>query len=303
VAGRHRHPDGRTGSTRESNVVQLRPRQWLDAEEELVPIDGTSTESRDERTASSPRPASPAENVDGGPSAPDERGHASTWLGAGEETVPIGREPAREATESNSGTWAASDFWGEDAALVQDALEVPATASSPSEAVAPPQHPEAPRRSVRAPALAAIAIAAAAILAAAINGFGSAPAAPRSAGSVSSLHASTSASSDADTDPVAGTAERLRTTAAAREHRISNRTRERSRQRSMASRRTARRTQRRTKPATTAVVDRYVAPVSTPAPTIDRSVTPPEDTNAGSSSRAGPTGIGALIGPGTTSSG
>lgn len=93
MAGKDQRTGGRTGSTRASNVVHMRPRQWLETDEELVPI------GRE-------------------PSGPE----------------PSGREPSgsdlhgRAGSKPRGAPWAASDFWSEEAAYVQDALEAPVPA-------------------------------------------------------------------------------------------------------------------------------------------------------------------------------
>lgn len=123
----------RASRTKTGNVVRLRPRPWLDSEAELVPIGG-----RAERPGSGPESAAPratrvesgAERTEPGPAvsvdrddvtaSPDDPGHASSWLGAGEQTVPFGPAPSARA---------AADFWGEDAADLHDAIEAPEPAS------------------------------------------------------------------------------------------------------------------------------------------------------------------------------
>jgi hypothetical protein len=348
VAGKDRHSDGSTGSTLASNVVHLRPRQWLDTEEDLVPIGWGPAESGSDGPASRPDLAPPpgrngTARAAGAPSLPDAPGHASTWLGAGEETVPIARDPAQTpGGSSSSGTesWAAADFWGEDAASVHDALEAPvqdaleapvqdaleAPVHDALEASVPappagephgqsPPRAEGPCRSVKIPALAAVAIAAAALIAAALNGFASAPAAPRSSETSASLHASTTvpstanvrstadaaaAGTTADAVAAATTAARLRTTAA-NERRIRESAELRSHSRTLASRAAARRDQRRSAPTTTAAAAHYIKPAPTSTPY--RSTAPTQDTSTSSPSRAGPTGTTSLIGAGTSSSG
>jgi len=268
VAGRDHHPDGRTRSPRASNVVHLRPRQWLESEDELVPI-----------------------------------GRAATESGAGDAPSP--EEPVPIAPESNGR--AASDFWGEDAAYVQDAVEATAPEASapeapapeaPSDAVAAPGGPPLAfrRRLSRAPALAVIAIAAAMPIAVVINGFGSATAVPRTSSS-SSLHAS------AGTRSTAAVA-RIHTTKPASQHRRTARSVRRERSRSTAEHPRAHSAHRRRAVATTAVDVRDVTPASPPpASTTYRTVTPTQATRPSAPSPAGPTGPGSLIGPGTSSSG
>ncbi|MDQ6778567.1 MAG: hypothetical protein M3071_20620, partial [Actinomycetota bacterium] len=190
MTGNDQHPNGSNGSTHVSNVVHLRPRQWLESEDELVPIGGAKADSSAD---GAPAGRAPAASI-----APDKPGHASTWLGAGEETVPIAREPAPQAdtasdiadsARSPTPSWAASDFWGEDAANVHDALEAPVPAQLPDETPPPERRRVAsPRRFLRAPALAGITVAAAAVLAAAIDSFGAAPAAHRQSAPTASLH-------------------------------------------------------------------------------------------------------------------
>jgi hypothetical protein len=68
--------------TRPSNVIRLRPRQWLDTVEDLVPIGRAPADPKLSRLAPS-------------------------------------------AVEPPAAPWAASDFWGEDAAHLQDALHAP----------------------------------------------------------------------------------------------------------------------------------------------------------------------------------
>jgi hypothetical protein len=75
-----------------------------------------------------------------------------------EDLVPIGREPGvrepgarepvgddlrgRSGAEPQAASWAASDFWGEDAANVQDALDAPVPALGLEKAAAPAVQPE-----------------------------------------------------------------------------------------------------------------------------------------------------------------
>ncbi|HWF51566.1 MAG TPA: hypothetical protein VG294_13085 [Solirubrobacteraceae bacterium] len=271
MAGNDQNPDGRNGSSPSSNVVRLRPRQWLESEDELIPIGGTS-----------PEPSS------------------GTRLKSDPPT------PAQADASDSATYWAASDFWGEDAAHVHDAVEAPtppprASGVSPIEAARPP----AARRFPRVPALAAIAIATAAITAIAINALGSAPGARLSP--ASSVHAnaparSTSAASAAKSATTA--AARRRLTAAASRHRRTQRPhlRVRSRFPRAHARPAPSRHQHRgtAAPATTVVHYVTAAPTSPPASSAYQ---PAHATSANTPSPAGPTGPASLIGPGTSSSG
>jgi len=288
-------------------VVHLRPRQWLDPDEELVPMGGATSESGGGRAPSLPGPTPPR----GRPTATDENGHASTGLGEGARTVPIARAPAGETPSTTSAggeSWPAADFWGEDAESVHDALDTPVPAHPAGEAQRPSSSQRAPsrRRSVRAPAFAALAVAAAALIAAAVNGFGSAPAAPHSSASISSLSAHTSTPGDAAAAAAVATAARLRTTAAASQPRSHEREQPRSRSHSAASHAGTRRDARRSAPKTTPAAVRYdfaPAVANSAAPIAPRSVTPTPVTRASPQSRPGPTGTISLIGAGTSSSG
>jgi hypothetical protein len=290
VAGKDQHPDGRTRSTSASNVVPLRPRQWLESEDELVPIDGVGQESGAN--------GGPTSHDDGSAesTAPGRRGHASTWLGPDEETVPIAPEPT---------TWAASDFWGEDAANVHDTLEAPVPAQPSSEIAGPEYRPPATsHRLLRAPALTAITIAAVSVIAAVVTGFGSAPAAPRHPAPASSLHVSAAARSMSAAN--AAVVARPRTTGAVSPHRIRQHIRSEPRARLRSTSRSAHASTHRHHPAApAAAATRYIAPapVSTPAATTYRTDTPTQATSASSAGLAGPTGTGSLIGPGTSPSG
>jgi hypothetical protein len=262
-------------------VVQLRPRQWLDNEEELVPIGGsTTTEARD-HAASAP------------------------------ET----------AAESSSGPapWAASDFWSEDAALVQDALEVPVPEvvegpeiegpglEAPSAALAAGasqplrSRVAGVRRSFAVPAAAAFAVAATAIGLIVVNVFGSAAGSPR--------RIAGSAASPATGFSIVGApttitnADRLRASRAARPER--KRSQIRARSRSTATRRAARSDHHTPVTATAEVTARYSAltPHSTPAPITEAPLEPSHATSESPPTRSGPTGPVSLIGAGTSSSG
>jgi hypothetical protein len=288
VAGNDQHFDGRTGSPRPSNVVHLRPRQWLESDEELVPIGEAPNEPSGD-------PVPPA-------------GHASTWLGGGEETIPIGADPACGPDVGDSPkAWAASDFWGEDAAQVHDALEAPVPEPHAAEVAASDSAPPAfTRRLVRVPAALAITVAAAAIIAAAISSFGSRPAAPRQVSRAASVHATTGARpkapSVAPQSPMTA-AVRLRLTAAARQARSAKRAHLRAHPRSAPAPRvpaTRRHQHRNTVAAATAV--RYVTPTptTTSAPTSSPAT---QATSRPAPSPPGPTGTVSLIGAGTSSSG
>jgi hypothetical protein len=310
-------------------VVQLRPRQWLDAEEELVPIGGASAEGApSESEPTPPRNGNGSAPATVDPTAPDEPGHASTWLGAGEETIPIAPSPAtaapadHESPSAGTESWAAADFWGEDAASVHDAVEAPVQEAPADGAVRAPRRRSwrphrfvgarwfggAPR-SVTAPvlALAAAAIAAAAIIAAAVSGFGSAPAVPHSSTPVSSLQANTSPPSTADASAAVVTAARLRSAGEASQRRSRERAQVRSRSttsRTVASRSVALRDRRRSAPATTAAAARYATHASTSTSAVPHTSVAPTPAAGGSApSGAGPTGTVSLIGPGTSSSG
>ena len=113
MAGRTRHPERRPNSTRSSNVVHLRPRQWLETVEDLVPI-----------------------GREPGVREPGAR-------------EPVGDDlRGRSGAEPQAASWAASDFWGEDAANVQDALDAPVPALGLEKAAAPAVvKPEQPRPS------------------------------------------------------------------------------------------------------------------------------------------------------------
>ena len=96
VAGKDQNSDGSTASPRASNVVRLRPRQWLESEDELVPIGKQATQPRADRypTKRLVPPQPPPSGDRKGPTSSEEpstprhrASHASTWLGTGEETV------------------------------------------------------------------------------------------------------------------------------------------------------------------------------------------------------------------------
>jgi hypothetical protein len=215
--------------------------------------------------------------------------------------------PAPPDNGDSAAYWAASDFWGEDAAQVHDAVEAPAPPARPSgvshnEVARPP----ATRRFPRVPALTAIAIAAAAaITAIAINALGSAPAARLS--TTSSLHAtaparSTSGASAAKSATTAAAG--LRLTAAASRHQRTQRAHPRIRTgstRAHARHTTSRNQHRGTTVAATTVVH-YVAPAPTSTP-ASSAYQLAHATSANTPTPAGPTGPASLIGPGTSSSG
>lgn len=292
MAGNDQNPDGRNRSSPSSNVVRLRPRQWLESEDELIPIGGTSPEPSSGTAQSTDPPA----------------GHASTWLGSGEQTVPMA--PAQPDAGDSATYWAASDFWGEDAAQVHDAVEAPdlpprpktaaASGVSPNEVARPP----VARRLPRVPALAAIAIAAAAITAIAVTAFGSAP--PAHLSRSSSLHATAPAhatSGSVAAKSATTAAARLRLTAAASRHRRTQRPRLRAHPRSSRAhaRAAPSRNQHRSTPASATTVVHYVTPA--PSTAASSAYQPAHATSASTPSPAGPTGPASLIGPGTSSSG
>jgi hypothetical protein len=88
--------------------VRLRPRNWIDTLEDLVPIGGAKTRGRSERASGGADERSPR-----APERPTNAA-ASAWLGEDEAPVPF------DAAAS-----AGSDFWGERAASVQDAVRAP----------------------------------------------------------------------------------------------------------------------------------------------------------------------------------
>jgi hypothetical protein len=304
VAGKDQHPDGRTRSTSASNVVHLRPRPWLESEDELVPIDGAGQESGANGVPTSRNDGS-VEST-----AASRRGHASTWLGPDEETVPIVLEPTTKHetgadAKSQAASWAASDFWGEDAANVHDTLEAPVPAQPSSTTAAPAyRRPATSHRLLRAPALIAITIAAVAVIAAVVSGFGSAPAAPRHPAPASPLHVSAAGRSMSAVNTAA--VARPRTPRPVSPHRSRRHIRSGARVRLPSTSRSAHASTRRHHPAApAAAATRYIAPapVSTPAATTYRTETPTQATSASSPGPAGPTGTGSLIGPGTSPSG
>ncbi|HWF73134.1 MAG TPA: hypothetical protein VG186_07305 [Solirubrobacteraceae bacterium] len=306
MAGKDQHSDSSNGSAQASNVVRLRPRQWLEPDEALVPI---GAESKDPEPKPDPTPISPNAADADGRGHPDALGHASTWLGAGEETVPIVRPPAPKADNPDdaTNTWAASDFWGEDAAYVHNTLEAPIPPPSSTEDP-PPQrrHFTNPHKLLRVPALAAITVAAAALLATIINGLGSAPTAHRQTAPGASLHADAHASATAASGPAQGTetaTQRLRTTAATPRHHTAL-----AHHRAHSRPATHTKTQhkhRATRSRAATVVVRYVSPppASAPSPTTYSTGAASQSTSPSSSGPAGPTGTVAKIGAGTSSSG
>ena len=162
------HPtDRKTDRNGTGNVVQLRPRQWLEPDDELVPFGGAEQATPDDSVV-----AADAEDATVAAAAADQ-GHASSWLGPGEHTVPI--TPTLRA---------ASDFWGEDAADLQHAVEAPPAPadSEPAEQAHSPVRRRVPRPRASVPTilprrgvLAAFAVAAAVAVALLIGSLGSSP--------------------------------------------------------------------------------------------------------------------------------
>jgi hypothetical protein len=335
VAGNDHHPDGSTGSTGSSNVVHLRPRHWLEPGEVFVPIGGVRIEPDADRATTDPAPP------DGNGPAPTkatDRGHASSWLGSGEETIPLAPAPdtTKPATlmprSDDAGEpvpepslWAAADFWGEDAAHLQHALEAPAESSA--EPRVESLHPQDSRRRERrrrrplglrtGPVLVVAVVAAALVIAVAMPGFMSAPAAPGRAGLTASKRAITRAPTGTHTraasraTPSPGAAALLASSRSGQHRRRGGAHRPRL-SRPEPSRRITHPHHRR--PAvTTAAAARYIAPAlaDTPAPTTTYTSAASSPAPAGSTpavsasppSHAGPTGPVSLIGSGTSPSG
>jgi hypothetical protein len=330
VTGNDQHLDGRTGTTGASNVVPLRPRQWLESGDELVPIGGLTTESRVDPSESRADPPtgdaeqnglSPASGTSSNGS--EGHGHAASWLGPDEQTVPIRQAPPNSDSESPTTAWAASDFWGEDAALVHDALEAPAPASSTPMAsssgaeLGPGATPVVGRYLtsrrhglLRPPALAAITITAVAVVAVATTSLASAPPAPRRSTPPAAISAATNppTRSTPSKSATTTTPARPRAAAADRLHRTSSRTQLHRRSSSTTSHRRPQHERHRT--VVTATATHYVAAASasapapsTTAPATDSTATSTHSTSASSPSHVGPTGPISLIGSGTSPSG
>lgn len=323
MAGNDQHSDGRTGATGASNVVPLRPRQWLESEDELVPIGDTRSESDgDGATATRERPQAPRgpNGSTNGGSSPDESSHASAWLGAGEQTVSLARaplslnpaekEPVPETAGDRGaepGLWAASDFWGEEAASLQHPVEAVAETPDRKEASERRRHRLSALPVFSARTLVAMAVAAVAVVAVAFIGFQSAPATAGRSALSSSLRAATSAlavTRARNTSRAAASQSAAARHSAPRvtRHRRTDVARNRPLSRSRSSHRADRPDHQTTVVATTTAVRDAARPVSTASPTVASDASSPA-ASPNSAPRAGPTGTISLIGSGTSPSG